>query len=374
MEPNFVKELIRRYVAGRCTARERAIVESYYLHLHAMGGQSGEIDYTAVGKQLWNTINKEKRSSYPMRIAAIMLLLLFTGSFAYYYLVQMPLVREDTGGRMQDIAPAEGRATLTFASGEDIDLATMVIGGTVTAEGVQITKEENGKIRYTVKDTRNRPNTHIYHTLTTPKGGQYQVVLQDSSHVFVNAGSTLRFSARFSDKERRVVLSGEAYFDVKAQPEKPFMVEVGGQQLQVLGTAFNVFGYLGEKQVTTLVNGKLQLKEYGQHWTLLHPGDQAVLSKHQYVVKKADLNEVTAWKEGIFMFNQVELKTILRELERWYDVKMEYQHLPKLEFYGELSRELKLSKILHWLELASGNKVHFTINKERRSVVVTNKQ
>lgn len=164
---------------------------------------------------------------------------------------------------------------------------------------------------------------------STPRGGTYQIVLSDGTKVWLNASSELKFPASFNQtKQRSVELSGEAYFEVAKNKMKPFMVRSNGQEIEVLGTHFNVNSYLDEKVTkTTLLEGAIklsQLKRDNPASYVLRPGQQAVAG-NTVVIRNVDAMDVIDWKNGMFIFNKESLESIMRKLSRWYDVDVVFE-------------------------------------------------
>jgi transmembrane sensor len=192
-------------------------------------------------------------------------------------------------------------------------------------------------------------------------------VLSDGTKVWINAESALKFPPAFTGHERTVELTGEAYFEVAGNADKPFHVIVNGMQVQVLGTSFNVMAYPDESVVrTTLLEGAVRLTQ-GNHSRLLQPRQQGIVNNKGITVVDADTDEAIAWKNGYFEFNRSDIRDIMRQLSRWYDTEVIYESkVPDDEFVGKISRDAKLSQVLHILQLSN---VHFRI--ENRKIVVT---
>ena len=199
---------------------------------------------------------------------------------------------------------------------------------------------------------------HYYNILTVPRGKQYELILPDSTHVWLNAESSLRFPVAFTDGKREVMLNGEAYFDVKPNSTLPFLVNAGEVTVRVLGTGFNIMAYKNEGVITTtLVKGSVQV--VSKDSVIIKPGEQALVNAGQKIsVQTAELERVLAWKSGEFRFDGLTIKGIMRQLERWYDLDVAYQGaMPTNEFYGIFPRKGNASQILDALEL-TGN-IHF---------------
>jgi transmembrane sensor len=219
----------------------------------------------------------------------------------------------------------------------------------------------------------------VYNTIAVPRGGRYQLLLPDGSHVWLNAASTLRYPSAFTGAQRRVELDGEAYFEVSSLPASPggggektarmpFIVQVNGTEVEVLGTHFNIMAYKDEASInTTLLEGAVRVSK-DDHHQLLKPGQQAQLHPSGAItlVKKADTEKAVAWKNGAFKFDGSDIGTIMRQAARWYDIDVEYKGKVNEEFYGTIGQEMNLSQILSVLEKTG--LVHFTI--EGRKVTV----
>jgi ferric-dicitrate binding protein FerR (iron transport regulator) len=208
-----------------------------------------------------------------------------------------------------------------------------------------------------------------YNTIEAPAGGQWQVKLPDGSLIFLNASSSITYPIRFVGNERRVHIIGEAYFEIAHNKEIPFQVESRGQIVEVLGTKFNVTAYADEKIIrTTLLKGSVKIITNSES-KLLKPGQQAQVSGNKFeITSDVDLEEIVAWKNGYFKFNE-SLESIMAKISRWYDVDVEYRVKPDsdLTFSGKISRSRDISGILKMLEYTGD--VHFRL--EGRRVIVT---
>jgi transmembrane sensor len=269
-----------------------------------------------------------------------------------------------------DLPPGGHRAILTLADGKTITLNEAADGELVRGVGMVIRKTGNGQLVYEVAGSNDidvKPNT--YNTISTPNGGTYQVILPDGTKVWLNAASTLRFPTSFvSLKDRKIELSGEAYFEVTKDAKHPFRVLTAKQEVQVLGTDFNISSYVDESTVkTTLFEGSLKvnhLQKIRSADIILKPGQQSIINNGVISITKADMDEVLAWKNGVFVFNDEPLESIMKKVSRWYDVDVVYQGVDKNKlFEGSVSRFDNVSKVLRQLELTGG--VHFKIEEGR---------
>jgi ferric-dicitrate binding protein FerR (iron transport regulator) len=207
----------------------------------------------------------------------------------------------------------------------------------------------------------------LYNTITTPRGGQYQVTLPDGTKVWLNAESSLRFPTAFTEKERAVELTGEAYFEVATNKNKPFLIKTGQSNTRVLGTSFNIMAYNDEGPVkTTLLEGAVKIAEGGRS-ALLQPGEQGIFNSGSITTKTVNIRAVIAWKDGYYFFDRTPVQSVMRQIARWYNVDIVYKGaMPKDEIVGRIPRSAYVSDVLHIMELIG---IHFKI--EGRTIIVT---
>ncbi|MCX2454259.1 FecR domain-containing protein [Pedobacter sp. PLR] len=258
------------------------------------------------------------------------------------------------------IGPGSNKARLVLGTGEVILLDTLKNGTQNLEAGVQITKTKDGQLIYTINDFGSK-NAGLINTIETPRGGQYQVRLPDGTAVWLNAASKLKYSNVFSTKKREVTLSGEAYFEVAHFANRPFLVHTSNQVVEVLGTHFNVNAYPDEEnQVTTLLEGRIKTSSKEQD-LILKPGEQATLDVHNDRLKRAaaDLESVMAWKNGDFIFKDEDLASVMKKIERWYDVEVVFQDVdPKaVKLGGWVSRSKNISGLIKIIEPITGLKI-----------------
>lgn len=256
-----------------------------------------------------------------------------------------------------DKEPAKMGAILTLSNGSKIVLDSAGNGLLANQNNTAVSKK-NGGIVYKAGSGAQV----VYNTMTTPRARQYNLELSDGTKVWLNASSSITFPTSFAANERKVTLTGEAYFEVAKDKKRPFRVLVNDMQVNVLGTHFNVNAYDDEATVnTTLLEGSVLLTEKGKK-VLLKPGQQAQKQKLGDIVVNDNVNleEVMGWKNGIFYFDNASLQMVLRELSRWYGVDVVFEKgIPERTFEGEIQRNLQLSQVLKILEK---NKVHFQID------------
>jgi len=264
----------------------------------------------------------------------------------------------------QDIAPGGDKAILTLADGTKVVLDT-ADNGAITKQGNVTVIKLNGQLAYNKQGSA--ATEVLYNTITTPRGGQYQLVLADGSKVWLNAASSIRFPAAFTGNERRVEITGEAYFEVAHDAAKPFHVKVNDMEVQVLGTHFNINAYEDEPSLkVTLLEGRVNVRK-GSEAKLLEPGQQAVIAAGASVIaveKDVDMDHVVSWKNGLFDFDNDPLPVVMRQLARWYDATVVYTGaVPEGHYTGAIRRQARLSEVLKMLELAGG--VQFSIEGKR---------
>lgn len=359
------RELLRRYLSGESTEQEKLRVERFYLSQFKENGLPGQLPDSNVKEELWEQINnrvhgvgKWKFFAQWYRVAAVLAFLLIGTAAAIYYLNNRHLQHPGDTAHVADIAPGKNRATLHLSDGRQIALSQEKAG----------IKTESGSLTY-LDGSELEKELPAYLTLSTPRGGQYHAILPDGTKVWLNASSSLRYSATFeTDQVRKVKLQGEAYFEVVHNPSMPFIVESDGQQVKVLGTSFNVQAYEDDGSVkTTLLEGSVQLNPSTGKNVILRPGEQAILNESGMRVQKVNVEDFIAWKNGYFMFNSETLESIMTRLGRWYDVQVEYadKALKDRAFFGSVSRYEHLSKVLEVLE-ATG-----AVNLEIKGKTVT---
>ncbi|MET3114798.1 transmembrane sensor [Pedobacter sp. CG_S7] len=323
-------------------------------------------------------------------IAAILVLITILGIyFNFNRNLNKPVIVENRKEAPAiEIAPGRNKAILTLSNGSRINLDNAKNGLLVSQTGLNIRKSVAGQIIYEKSRFPLQNSRPAYNVVTTPRGGQYQIILPDGSKVWLNAASSLKFPTSFSNKERIVELRGEAYFEISKVMSSsfrglkgsriPFKVISGKQTLEVFGTHFNINAYPDELTInTTLLEGSVKISQNKTlHSTFLKPGQQAKVGANVQV-SNVDVNEAIAWKNGYFIFSHENIQSIMRKISRWYDVEIEYEgKITKEGFVGSVSRFEKVSQVLEMLQLTGS--VHFKIedmsNKdelvERRIIVL----
>lgn len=315
-----------------------------------------------------NFLNKRKHLYYrPLFRYAAAAVILLTFSITIFIIQKDRNNASYTNGVAQVIRPGGNKATLTLSNGTRIVLNDAHNGTIAKQSNINITKTAGNQIVYATAGNGSGVSGEqaaytLQNTISTPNGGQYELVLPDGTKVTLNAATSLTYPAQFHGAERLVTLNGEAFFEVAKNKKMPFRVTAGNQTVEVLGTHFNINAYKDEAFVkTTLLEGSVKVSS-GENSTVIVPGEQAITNAGQagQVLKRlVDVDEVTAWKNGFFSFQDDDLRSIMRKVARWYDVKIVYAgNLPDEKFVGEISRTSNLSDVFKILEL---HNVHFDV-------------
>ncbi|MEO8766549.1 MAG: FecR family protein [Ginsengibacter sp.] len=289
------------------------------------------------------------------RIAAV-LLLFIAGAGVYLIFRQennSTIKNATANNQPAPVSPNGNKAVLITSDGTTILLDSLQNGSAIQIGSARISKQK-GSLVCKLLDSSKSDLAPTYNTLLTPRGGQYQIDLADGSKVWLNAASSLRFPSTFKGIERVVDLTGEAYFEVAKNKEKPFHVRTGEMEVTVLGTHFNVNAYKDENTIkTSLLEGAVKITS-GSTSQFLKPGQQAVLdSKNKMIIANVNMDEVMAWKNGLFQFKGADIATIMREISRWYNVEVIFRgKIATRSFEGKISRNSRLSEVLRILELS----------------------
>jgi ferric-dicitrate binding protein FerR (iron transport regulator) len=276
-----------------------------------------------------------------------------TGLGALYaiYPSSKPSPKNQQTATARDIQPATNGAILTLGDGRQVTLDSLQKGVIANQGGTHVSLS-HGTIAYDA----HRAGEVSYNTLSTPKGRLFHLVLPDGSDVWLNAASAVTYPTSFSGNERVVMLKGEAYFDIKQDARRPFSVKLADDtEVHVLGTAFNINAYENEQTIaTTLINGSVRINA-GSNSSTLKPGYQANVTHAAtgIQVRRADTSQVLAWKNGIFNFEDADIQAVMKQLERWYDIDVQYENgIPGITFGGKMDRNLTLSNIIRMLEIS----------------------
>jgi transmembrane sensor len=397
------QKLIRKYLEGKASASEAEFVESYYRHFDgremeaSLYGERQQAIEDHILEQLNGRMDQAIRMDRPepgtivplyrkpvLRAAAAAAVLLLAAGSHWYFGGTTNKQQARVQTLKADIAPGGNKATLTLANGQTVILDSLSNGSLAQQGHSTVMKLAGGQVAYVAQPGNNdqanagggRPGENrgnegpaLYNTLTTPIGGQYKITLPDGTRAWLNSESSIRYPTAFTGQERRVEVTGEAYFEIKENPHMPFTVEARGTSVQVLGTHFNVMAYGDEASVnTTLLEGKVRVLS-AKGTAVLKPGEKAIVSDASpgISVMEADTDRETAWIDGFFEFDQTDLPTLMRQLKRWYGIQPVYQSNGNGRLFGgRINRNLNLSEALHLLE---GNGIHFSIEGKKLIVL-----
>lgn len=381
MKKYQAKDLIAKYLEGTATPEERIIAEQWFfrdLENSTYTPSQERIDEAdkKITAKLMNHIGQHAKAKmiklWPL-IASAAAILIFLSIGLSYYLNKTGITQGVNQLVKHDIAPGGNKAILTLANGKQVILTNAKNGKLAQQGSTQINKTADGQIIYNASQTVKGSET-TYNTITTPRGGQYLVILPDSSKVYLDAASSLRFPIAFAGNIRTVVLTGEAYFEVAHNKSKPFHVITKGQTVEVLGTHFNINAYDDERSIkTTLLEGSVRVSIEG-HTAMLTPGEQAQIAaplttltkgmnEDIKVIQNVNTDEAVAWKNGFFQFENADIQTIMRQFSRWYNVDVIYRgKVQERLFSGEIHRNLTAIQALDLLNYAN---VHFYIDGKK---------
>jgi transmembrane sensor len=350
MDIQKAQELLEKHRAGTLTPKEKLWLDHWYLELEASQPEADHSsDLVAKQKQVFARIDETIRPRTIMlwpRITAAASILIALGAGTYYFThkEQQQMVVNQQPVKT-DILPGTNAATLTLANGQKIVLTKTMTGQLAVQGQTKVQMNNGGTVTYTGSTAET-----IYNTLTTKRKQQFPLVLSDGTEVMLDAESSITYPVAFNGTERKVKVTGQAYFKVVHNDKQPFAVEVKGQTIRDIGTEFNINAYDDEPVVkTTLVEGIIAV-QYKQVSKTLKPGQAAILSEDILTIKPGDIEEATAWKNNLFHFTGTDLKPLMRQLARWYDVDVSYQgKIPKYEFGGDMSRNVKASEVFEML-------------------------
>lgn len=367
MEKKNIKDILEKVQTDDFTAEEEMAAKLWLFQLNRNKKlHLSEERLDEVSDKMWSSIaesqnkpvkNKSIRLWPRVVAAAAAIFLIVLGITFFSYQRQQPTL-------VQDVLPGRVGATLTLANGKKITLSEATTGEIAKESGISVTKSADGQLVYEIKETDKLAGGT--NTLSTSKGETYILTLPDKSKVWLNAASSLTYSAGINkDGLRKVKLDGEAYFEIAKDKKHPFIVQTATQQVEVLGTHFNVNSYSNEPDVrTTLLEGIVKVST-GKTGSVLKPNQQAILIDHKITVKSVNAEDEIAWKDGVFLFQDEPLANIMRRISRWYNVDVVFADgVNQNQLYGGgISRYNNVSTVLEMLE--STKDVRFKIEGRR---------
>ncbi|MHA4894044.1 FecR family protein [Pedobacter sp. PWIIR3] len=394
MEQEYSKEkaLLEKFNNGLAKPQEELQINAAFNQFAKTAAEDNrEFNAREVGERIWSNLPPAQIPAKTIRmwpriatIAAAVAAIAFGVYFFKYSNTEIGKQVQDDLTYKNDIAPGKQGATLTLANGKTIKLSDAANGKLAEQSGVTITKTADGKLIYEIKD-KGVENNKI-NTLSTANGETYDLTLPDGTLVSLNAASSLAYPANFSAlKERRVKLTGEGYFEVAKDKTHPFIVATATQEVQVLGTHFNINAYADEASVkTTLLEGSVKLSSLrgvesetssgqavrqSQNEAILKPNQQATLKAGEIAVKDVDTETAVDWKNGDFIFERESLASIMCRVARWYNIEVSYQGKIDVQqtFSGRVSRSQNISAVLK--SLASTGLLQFKVNGKAVTVL-----
>ncbi|NLR82545.1 FecR family protein [Chitinophaga eiseniae] len=381
METKELAILSEKYLAGKASEEETNRLLQWYnaydeatltVHIAAAEGETeASLEQRMHARLLAATLPSESQPRLrpvfykSWRVAAAVVLLLGAG-ITYYVSTSKP--KNSTAAKALPIAPGGDKATLTLSDGSVVNLDTTGSGWATIQGSSKVQKTGKGEIIY----QHGGPVAEAVsnNVLRTPRGGQFKIKLPDGTDAWLNASSSISYPTAFAGKERAVTVTGEVYFEVAPNAHQPFSVKVNNMEILVLGTHFNVNAYPDESTMnTTLLEGAVLVRA-GSQYKQLDPGQQARVmpGKEEIVfVKKADVNNVMAWKNGYFSFDDADIPTVMRQLSRWYNIEVSYAgKIPEERFTGEIGRSLTQEQLLKILAQA---KIQFKVEEGRKLII-----
>ena len=386
--PTDIRSIINKYVNGKATEKELEFLNIYYEsfeglpeNLNSKSAEErkilkeeifGRVNAGIAEQKKNNGIVKSMSSSriwYRMAAAASLIICIAFSLYFFKYKPSSEIAKTTNPSNIitNDVAPGGNKAILQLADGSTIILDSANNGNIANQGQTKIIKID-GQLAY---NTDGSNKEILYNTITTPRGGQYQLILADGSKVWLNAASSLRFPTNFVGKERNVTLTGEGYFEVAKNADMPFKVDVAGrEEVEVLGTHFNVNAYSDEDFIkTTLLEGSVKVVA-GNKFIVIEPGEQAISNKVSNLLttnKAVNLEEVVAWKNGLFQFDNTDIKNVMLQIGRWYDMDIVFKgSMSNKKITGKIYRNVNVSNVLKLMEAL---KINFKI--EGKTIIVT---
>lgn len=387
MDKRDLTILAERFLRGVATEEEKALLHKWYDNWEdddQIVVTKSSIQEEQLKQQILDGLKKSiaaeavplkttRRRKYWLAAASLLLMATSAVYFIYSGKKNQQVLSPETSVIVRDAAPGSDKAVLTLSDGSTILLDSAQNGNLAQQGTSKVIKQNNGQIVYDASGAAAEQVT--YNTIATPRGGQYHLVLADGSKVWLNASSSLHYPTSFTGAERKVELTGEAYFEVKSltsagNKKMPFIVNVKNMDVKVLGTAFNVNAYDDEEDIrTTLLEGRVDITGLNNTFRQLKPNDQSVYDRNGNirVIENADTEQAIAWKNGLFKFNSTSLSAIMRQVSRWYDVDIFYKGDVKEEtFSGDIPRRQNATEVFKVLETTKT--VQFSI--ENKNVII----
>lgn len=362
-----LQEILVKFVEGSATSEELQFLQYWEEHIDQHKNEFDQLD-TAEKQSIEQTLKVRIFGNLPKaqdkirfinrywHVAASIILLFSIATITYFTIRDNKSSQSLTSKYGEDVMPGQNLAYITLSDGSKYQLKEDRAGITMDKNG--ITYQDGGLIAST--------DAIVTATINVPRAGTYRITLADGTKIILNSESSLQYPTSFAGSERKVQLQGEAYFEVAADPNKPFLVSTGDQELKVLGTHFNIQAYPNEAISTTLLEGSVALTA-NKKTLKLKPGQQAVLKREDFNVSEVTVDDYTAWTRNLFTFNMIPLRDIFQQMERWYDVDIDYPaSLANEKYFMEIPKDRKLSEVLSSLSSLTG--IKFKIVERRVTV------
>ncbi|MCD0490393.1 DUF4974 domain-containing protein [Pedobacter sp. MC2016-14] len=381
MKKQVFLQLVDRYLKGEASLSEKVLVEEYIKQLEGdnlfqLSAQESELLKDSMRDKIYMRLNDEITAQQKttivrrlpiLRYAAAAVVFMAVASGLFFYTNKSISGQNTAKNIAHVISPGSNKAILTLADGSKIELNDSLSGSLAQQGNINIKKTADGQLIYQVGNNNGAIETGD-NMISTPRGGQYQVILPDQSHVWLNASSSIKFPAAFAGNLRQVKITGEVYFEVTRNTTKPFRVETkNGTAIEVLGTHFNVNAYEDEPLITaTLLSGSVNVKS-GSRNEIIKPGEQARINANRETkigVYDVNAENVAAWKDDLFVFENEDIQTAMRRIARWYNIEISYpQGIPEKTIGGTISRFKDVAELLNLIEQTGG--VKFKIEGRR---------
>ncbi len=349
-----IDDLLNKYRAGTLTEEEFALLEDWYLQWKPENQHLSHSEIEKAKEEVWQSLNIHPTSVKIVRlwpriaVAASIILCLSAGGYLLLRTKQQhQQVAQNT--YKNDIAPGGNKATLTLSNGSKVDLNDQK-NGVISQQGnARVVKLSNGQVAY--NEEGKTFASAVYNTLSTPRGGKYDLTLSDGTRVWLNAASSITYPTVFNRNDRTVNITGEVYFEVVHDAKKKFRVIADGQVVEDIGTQFDVNAYHDEPNIkTTLVEGSVRVSSKSIS-NILRPGEQSRLIGENFQVENVNVDEAIAWKNGKFYFENASVAEVMRQLSRWYDIEIKYEHpISDRQFSGAITKDVNISQILDLLK------------------------
>jgi transmembrane sensor len=375
---NTAKNLLEKYKKGNCTAAELALLESWYLIEDNQATDITIEDLDNAKNKIWATLPVQNFTTNQLTkhwlglpfnfntIAAAAIVTICLSFSLYFYTYKQQAV-STIAKRQNSIVPGSTKAVLTLADGSTIELNKANNGTLANQAGAKVVSTNDGRLVYE-NNTLTKSEEIQYNLLTIPRGGYYTLTLIDGTKVWLNSESSLKYPTEFLGNERLVTLTGEAYFEVAHINNKPFKVIANNQTVEVLGTHFNINAYTNEEQIaTTLLQGSVKVST-ANNAKILKPGQQANVFNNNITLKTVNVDDVVAWVNNDFVFENEELGSIMRKVARWYDIDVVCPtKMQDMQFTGSISRTKNIKQVLRIMDLTGT--VHFKFEGRRITVM-----